>query len=377
MASALSSAYVLLGKASMSDPPDWSTAVGAIHTLSSLLTCTSCSQTINSKTSPNATPNDSFSLNCDKCFMSAKKHSENQEQSQQKELLKILMENIKNLCQYSVRAFHHVPKMEDSDDDSEIEIKDIVVVPPMHTSQGKFVSKLRKFADTYFQIIDHLPMIKEEKTQYIKSISTPPQTPKAVIVTSPVKTSSATTLTNGSWIKVHTPNPPKPKRSHVVINGSKFGRDQIIKTTLRPSLTYPFKATTKLTDFVVKLEELPKIINENSETTITTAVVTNKKGCRCGNATPTPGKLTCGGQRCPCYVGARSCLDCKCKGCRNPHSVHGIKVIRPHLQVKTALNSNNRQTNSTNKFYISTSATPLVTSQKSNSMTAIRRIHLN
>ena len=60
-----------------------------------------------------------------------------------------------------------------------------------------------------------------------------------------------------------------------------------------------------------------------------------KKGCRCGNATPAPGKLTCGGQRCPCYVGSRSCIDCKCKGCRNPHQINGIKVIRPHLQVKS------------------------------------------
>uniref|UniRef100_T1J4V5 CXC MSL2-type domain-containing protein n=1 Tax=Strigamia maritima TaxID=126957 RepID=T1J4V5_STRMM len=44
-----------------------------------------------------------------------------------------------------------------------------------------------------------------------------------------------------------------------------------------------------------------------------------KKGCRCGNATLTPGKLTCCGQRCPCYVNSKSCMDCRCKGCRNPH----------------------------------------------------------
>lgn len=51
-----------------------------------------------------------------------------------------------------------------------------------------------------------------------------------------------------------------------------------------------------------------------------------RKGCRCGNATPTPGKLTCCGQRCPCYVEAKSCLDCKCRGCRNPHRADGFKV---------------------------------------------------
>ena len=65
MSSALSSAYVLLGKATMSDPPDWSTAVGAIHSLSSLLSCSICSGVVGPR--PLATPNDSYSLVCDKC----------------------------------------------------------------------------------------------------------------------------------------------------------------------------------------------------------------------------------------------------------------------------------------------------------------------
>ena len=39
-----------------------------------------------------------------------------------------------------------------------------------------------------------------------------------------------------------------------------------------------------------------------------------KQGCRCGNATSAPGKLTCCGQRCPCYVNKFACLSCKCKG---------------------------------------------------------------
>ena len=38
-----------------------------------------------------------------------------------------------------------------------------------------------------------------------------------------------------------------------------------------------------------------------------------KAGCRCGNATLCPGKLTCCGQRCPCYVDSLPCIDCKCK----------------------------------------------------------------
>ncbi|XP_053684816.1 uncharacterized protein LOC128734574 [Sabethes cyaneus] len=55
-----------------------------------------------------------------------------------------------------------------------------------------------------------------------------------------------------------------------------------------------------------------------------------RRGCRCGNATATPGKLTCCGQRCPCYVESKSCVDCKCRGCRNPHRADGMKV-RPHI----------------------------------------------
>lgn len=55
-----------------------------------------------------------------------------------------------------------------------------------------------------------------------------------------------------------------------------------------------------------------------------------RRGCRCGNATATPGKLTCCGQRCPCYVDSKSCIDCKCRGCRNPHRADGMKV-RPHI----------------------------------------------
>lgn len=52
-----------------------------------------------------------------------------------------------------------------------------------------------------------------------------------------------------------------------------------------------------------------------------------RKGCRCGNATPMPGKLTCCGQRCPCYVERKLCVDCRCKGCRNPHQSNGDKTL--------------------------------------------------
>ncbi|XP_030242394.1 E3 ubiquitin-protein ligase msl-2 isoform X2 [Drosophila navojoa] len=40
--------------------------------------------------------------------------------------------------------------------------------------------------------------------------------------------------------------------------------------------------------------------------------------CRCGT-TSAPGKATCRNSRCTCYVAGKSCVDCKCIGCKNPH----------------------------------------------------------
>ncbi|XP_031632366.1 E3 ubiquitin-protein ligase MSL2 [Contarinia nasturtii] len=68
----------------------------------------------------------------------------------------------------------------------------------------------------------------------------------------------------------------------------------------------------------------------------TNKTLQKRKGCRCGNATVNPGKLTCCGQRCPCYVESKSCIDCKCRGCRNPHRIDGLKV-RPQLPQLTCL----------------------------------------
>lgn len=67
-------------------------------------------------------------------------------------------------------------------------------------------------------------------------------------------------------------------------------------------------------------------------------VQAKRKGCRCGNATPRPGKLTCCGQRCPCYADSKSCVDCKCRGCRNPHSFDGVKVSELRFNVNNVSN---------------------------------------
>lgn len=69
-----------------------------------------------------------------------------------------------------------------------------------------------------------------------------------------------------------------------------------------------------------------------------------RRGCRCGLATPNPGKLTCCGQRCPCYVDGKGCFDCKCRGCRNPHKANtnsGIPVIPAVKPSSTSTSSSN------------------------------------
>ena len=278
MSSALSSAYVLLGKATMSDPPDWSTAVGAIHSLSSLLSCSICIGVVGPH--PHATPNDSYSLVCDKCDVKPTDQD-------CPELLKLLMDNIRNLCSYALNTYKHVPKLE-PEESSDEDMKDDILVVPTQSSQAKFVSKLRKFSKVYFQLEQEIFPLK--RTVPVTSVRTQPalltSPPKAVIVTSPAKP----TLSNGSgqsrpgqWIKVHHSKPAtttKRSNSLIKINGNKFGRDQIVKTTLRPSLNFPFKhqttaATTttslklndlnnKLNDFVVKLDEIPtKVLQVN------------------------------------------------------------------------------------------------------------------
>lgn len=57
-----------------------------------------------------------------------------------------------------------------------------------------------------------------------------------------------------------------------------------------------------------------------------------KTGCRCGLATAKPGNLTCCGQRCPCYSSFKGCVDCRCRGCRNPRGDPAKNPLALQLQ---------------------------------------------
>jgi len=103
-----------------------------------------------------------------------------------------------------------------------------------------------------------------------------------------------------------------PKAAKVEVSSSSSKHGPLVEVKLEPGL--PPK--------VGRLEDGRRASDEGGKRKLT--------GCRCGNATLCPGKLTCCGQRCPCYVDNLACTDCKCKGCRNPHRPGGGKV-RPTL----------------------------------------------
>ena len=80
-----------------------------------------------------------------------------------------------------------------------------------------------------------------------------------------------------------------------------------------------------------KSTKTPKVDKEDPESKASKLIKKEKPttGCRCGTATANPGKLTCCGQRCPCYSSYKGCTDCRCRGCRNPR-IDGM-TPPPHI----------------------------------------------
>ncbi|CAG2159325.1 unnamed protein product [Oppiella nova] len=110
--------------------------------------------------------------------------------------------------------------------------------------------------------------------------------------------------------------------------------DSVLRTNCGDNLT---NNTTKHSIVLTSAAKATETTNHSTVGVGTHAILTNgsslirnpnttpakvkakRRGCRCGLATPNPGKLTCCGQRCPCYVDGKGCFECKCRGCRNPH----------------------------------------------------------
>ncbi|XP_033759434.1 E3 ubiquitin-protein ligase MSL2-like [Pecten maximus] len=68
------------------------------------------------------------------------------------------------------------------------------------------------------------------------------------------------------------------------------------------------------------------------------------KTCKCGRG-GTNSRLTCLGQRCPCYINKLPCIGCKCKGCRNPRMIEHdrLKMVKTDnsSQMDSIVNSEN------------------------------------
>ncbi|XP_060079321.1 E3 ubiquitin-protein ligase MSL2-like [Ylistrum balloti] len=68
------------------------------------------------------------------------------------------------------------------------------------------------------------------------------------------------------------------------------------------------------------------------------------KTCKCGRG-GTNSRLTCLGQRCPCYINRLPCIGCKCKGCRNPRKIEHdrLKIVKTEktADIESIVNSEN------------------------------------
>lgn len=117
----------------------------------------------------------------------------------------------------------------------------------------------------------------------------------------------------------------------------------------------------------------------NQTSTVVTPTKTKqhkiRKGCRCGLATLNPGKLTCCGQRCPCYVEGKACLDCRCRGCRNPNKPNGNNRTSPSFITSSSINisssTNNLTTNTSPNLFTSSSSNNLQLNSSTNQTTLL------
>ena len=190
-----------------------------------------------------------------------------------------------------------------------------------------------------------MPIIKEEsKAKILQTVSLNEMSPILVTATPAVTTSAAVSLSTAI-----------PSTSTGISNPSPMNQYKTVKLTLQDSCVLPGNQTqapslsTPTIIFQAKAsspETTSCLANLNQQTnSLTISGQKNgkgkRRGCRCGLATPNPGKLTCCGQRCPCYVDGKGCFDCKCRGCRNPHKANTNSGIPVTPAVKPQSSSKN------------------------------------
>ncbi|XP_017858065.1 PREDICTED: E3 ubiquitin-protein ligase msl-2 [Drosophila arizonae] len=112
---------------------------------------------------------------------------------------------------------------------------------------------------------------------------------------------------------------PKPPAKPVAKSAPKPAAATHIATAAKAALPVAASVVAKTPAATAKMATMP-------HTSTPKAIVHKPKPkdarmshiCRCGT-TSAPGKATCRNSRCTCYVAGKSCVDCKCIGCKNPH----------------------------------------------------------
>jgi len=129
-----------------------------------------------------------------------------------------------------------------------------------------------------------------------------------------VGTVSASALVTGSPSKL--PRSPTTKKPGLKRSSTDKGN-----STRKPSLTIRqlSEGNSTGTSTGIGIKVVDGSVDGSSPRRQKSSIPKVKIGCRCAMATPAPGKLTCCGQRCPCYAAFHGCSpSCKCRGCRNP-----------------------------------------------------------
>jgi len=170
---------------------------------------------------------------------------------------------------------------------------------------------------------------------------------------SPVLVSTAPAVQPTSGITITGPNPNQLKAVKVTLHDP-----SVLNNSYTSSPTIIIQSKSGIDSSCSSTPIVSNVLNQtSSQSSGSPGQKGKRRGCRCGLATPNPGKLTCCGQRCPCYVDGKGCFDCKCRGCRNPHRANTNSGIPVTPAVKpTKSSSTNGQTTST-----TTSTTSLTT----------------
>lgn len=170
----------------------------------------------------------------------------------------------------------------------------------------------------------------------------------AISSSSAVKNGASITISNGAMkmLKNSTSSLPVTQKAVtslpvgfkcVAINSS------VNKVTSTPEQTKVLLTPTKIQQNIPITQQSSQLVTTNSSL----KAKTGRLGCRCGLATANPGKLTCCGQRCPCYVDGKGCYDCKCRGCRNPRRANP-RSTSPSKEINGKITSLDKSSNPTN-----------------------------